>query len=137
MSAAADARGLKRICTDCGTRFYDFNKRPITCPSCETQFTGEIKAKSRRGRAAIEEAEKAEKATAGTKKKELANDEIEITDADTISLDDVEEVESDDDEDLADLDSADLDELDVLEDDLDEDDLAEDLDVTKISTDDD
>ena len=49
MSAAAnkttDPRGLKRICLECGGRFYDLNKRPITCPSCDTEFTGEIKVK--------------------------------------------------------------------------------------------
>ena len=50
MSAAIDARGLKRLCSECGSRFYDFNKRPIICPSCETEFTGEMKVKGRRGR---------------------------------------------------------------------------------------
>ncbi len=49
---ALDPRGLKRICTNCGTRFYDFNKRPIACPSCSTEFTGEIKVKTRRSRGA-------------------------------------------------------------------------------------
>ena len=43
MAAVADARGLKRICAGCGIRFYDMNKRPIICPSCGTEFTGEIK----------------------------------------------------------------------------------------------
>ncbi|MES2728790.1 MAG: TIGR02300 family protein [Pseudomonadota bacterium] len=49
---ALDPRGLKRICTNCGTRFYDFNKRPIDCPVCSTEFTGEIKVKTRRSRGA-------------------------------------------------------------------------------------
>ena len=52
MGAAADARGFKRICLNCGTRFYDMNNRPIVCPSCDTEFTGEIKVKSRRSRGA-------------------------------------------------------------------------------------
>ncbi len=53
MSTATKPIGLKRICTGCGAKFYDLNKRPIICPSCEVEFTGEIKVK-RRGRAAAE-----------------------------------------------------------------------------------
>ncbi|QCE35008.1 TIGR02300 family protein [Acetobacteraceae bacterium] len=31
----ADAElGHKHICTECSARFYDFNRTPITCPSC-------------------------------------------------------------------------------------------------------
>ena len=58
MGAAVDAKGLKRICLNGGVRFFDMNKRPIVCPSCDTEFTGEIKVKSRRSRgaAAAEEA---------------------------------------------------------------------------------
>ena len=56
VSAAAKSKGMKRICTDCGTRFYDFGKRPIVCPSCEVEFTGEVKVKSRRGKAAADTA---------------------------------------------------------------------------------
>jgi len=53
VSTATKPIGLKRICTGCGAKFYDLNKRPIICPSCEVEFTGEIKVK-RRGRAAAE-----------------------------------------------------------------------------------
>ena len=52
MSAALDARGLKRVCVECGIRFYDMNKRPIVCPSCGTEFTGIEKIKGRKPRAA-------------------------------------------------------------------------------------
>ena len=54
------SKGLKRICMNCGMRFYDLDKDPIICPGCETEFTGEEKVKSRRGRAAavLEEAPK-------------------------------------------------------------------------------
>lgn len=30
--------GKKRICGNCGVRFYDFNRKPIVCPKCETVF---------------------------------------------------------------------------------------------------
>ena len=46
----ADLKGLKRICMSCGARFYDLNKKPIICPTCNVEFTGEVKVKSRRGR---------------------------------------------------------------------------------------
>jgi uncharacterized protein (TIGR02300 family) len=26
--------GTKRLCTECGARYYDLNKTPITCPKC-------------------------------------------------------------------------------------------------------
>ena len=26
--------GTKRLCTECGVRFYDLNTTPITCPKC-------------------------------------------------------------------------------------------------------
>ena len=55
----SDPRGFKRICMNCGTRFYDMNKRPIVCPSCDSEFNNEMKLKGRKSRvsAAQEEAE--------------------------------------------------------------------------------
>ena len=122
MAAVADARGLKRICAGCGTRFYDMNKRPIICPSCGTEFTGEIKVKTRRGRSAVAEGQVAEKTAA-----ETANDDEldaeDTADVDVVSLDDAaaDEVDTDDNEDVADAD-LDLDALD--EDDESDDDLS-------------
>lgn len=147
MSAAVDARGLKRVCSECGSRFYDFNKRPIICPSCETEFTGEMKVKGRRGRAAEAEATIKEQAAEAT---EAANDktvEEEATNEDVVSLDDAEEVptiegeddeaadlENIEDEDLGDL-GKDLGDLEAgIELDEDEDDIDADLgDVKKVS----
>ena len=31
--------GIKRLCTSCGTKFYDLSKKPIVCPKCLTAFT--------------------------------------------------------------------------------------------------
>jgi uncharacterized protein (TIGR02300 family) len=28
--------GTKRLCANCGAKFYDLNKAPITCPKCHT-----------------------------------------------------------------------------------------------------
>ena len=30
--------GTKRICAGCSVKFYDLNKTPIVCPTCETVF---------------------------------------------------------------------------------------------------
>ena len=32
------ARGTKRVCQNCGSKFYDLNRDPITCPICETVY---------------------------------------------------------------------------------------------------
>ena len=30
--------GVKRICQECGVKFYDLNKDVIVCPKCEASF---------------------------------------------------------------------------------------------------
>ena len=42
--------GKKRICLACNTKYYDFNKSPIICPSCGTEFDPEIYLKTRKGK---------------------------------------------------------------------------------------
>jgi uncharacterized protein (TIGR02300 family) len=32
------ARGTKRVCQSCGSKFYDLNRTPITCPICQVVF---------------------------------------------------------------------------------------------------
>jgi len=46
--------GVKRICPNCGTRYYDMKKQPPVCPTCQTVFDPETLVRSRRGRAAAE-----------------------------------------------------------------------------------
>ena len=36
--AVKAARGTKRTCLACETRFYDLARSPIICPSCEAEF---------------------------------------------------------------------------------------------------
>lgn len=31
--------GTKRLCPNCGTKYYDLNRDPILCPKCGTVFT--------------------------------------------------------------------------------------------------
>lgn len=45
--------GQKRRCFSCGIKFYDFNKSPITCPECGSEFDPENLLKSRRGKSAV------------------------------------------------------------------------------------
>jgi uncharacterized protein (TIGR02300 family) len=40
--------GTKRLCDNCGAKFYDLNKDPIVCPKCHTAI--ELATASARGR---------------------------------------------------------------------------------------
>jgi len=42
--------GRKRICPACNIKYYDFNKSPITCPSCSTEFDPDIYLRTRKGK---------------------------------------------------------------------------------------
>ena len=42
--------GTKRVCPNCGARYYDLNRNPILCPRCGTRF--EVAAAPTRSRAA-------------------------------------------------------------------------------------
>ena len=42
--------GKKRICLACNAKYYDFNKSPIICPSCGSEFDPDIYLKSRKGK---------------------------------------------------------------------------------------
>ena len=42
--------GTKRSCTSCGLRYYDLNKNPITCPSCNAVFDFDLLLKTTKSR---------------------------------------------------------------------------------------
>ena len=44
--------GAKRICQNCGTKYYDFDKSPVICPNCGTEFDPEVFMRGRRSRVA-------------------------------------------------------------------------------------
>ncbi len=123
----ADLKGLKRICMSCGARFYDLNKKPIICPSCSTEFTGEIKVKARRGRLPAEVADAPIEDEEDVAVVEVESDTEEVEgDEETVSLEEI--AEDDADEDDADLlveDDLEIDEDDL--DDIDDDDIDEDI----------
>ena len=43
--------GTKRICLNCGARFYDMNRDPIVCPACSTALDPVAQSRPRRTRA--------------------------------------------------------------------------------------
>tara|TARA_A100001037_G_scaffold174253_1_gene156271 strand:- start:47 stop:520 length:474 start_codon:yes stop_codon:yes gene_type:complete len=94
--------GVKRVCLACGARFYDMQKSPIVCPSCDTQFDPEAIFRPRRARA--EEATAAPAAANDDAGKKAASEEDEVA----ALVDDV-DVEDDDADDAlaADLDDDD------------------------------
>lgn len=83
--------GKKRRCASCGMKFYDFNKSPITCPSCDTEFNPDNLLKSRRGRTTKQAAASAAANDEITEKELLPEDEAE---ADTDELGDDEDFAS-------------------------------------------
>ncbi|MCR9256525.1 MAG: FYDLN acid domain-containing protein [Alphaproteobacteria bacterium] len=83
--------GIKRVCQNCGARFYDLNKSPIVCPKCETDYDPEAVLKSRRGRPALVEPKKKVKPEVV----EAEEDDIEEDDGALAPIDD-----DDDDDDL-------------------------------------
>lgn len=90
--------GLKRTCLGCGARFYDMQRDPIVCPSCEAEFDPLALVRPRRARAAAASQAKAKAAAAkpvddAAETVDAEDDELEIDDA-AIDLDD------DDDDDI-------------------------------------
>lgn len=144
VSAKIDPRGLKRICTNCGTRFYDMNKRPIVCPSCSSEFSIDVKVKSRRTRAdAANEAAESQAETAATENADEDKTEIK-PDENVVSLEDAAGEENNDDDDETqvagdldlDKDLSELENIDDIDDDLDDDDLDNDIDLKPALNDD-
>lgn len=84
--------GTKRICPNCGARYYDLRKDPPVCPSCSTVFDPEALLRSRRSRPAPVE-EVVRKAPVDTEDEEVLEQEdtdIEAGDDDA-GVDDLEE----------------------------------------------
>jgi uncharacterized protein (TIGR02300 family) len=44
--------GMKRVCPSCGSRYYDMQRDPVTCPKCGAAYDPETVTKSRRARPA-------------------------------------------------------------------------------------
>lgn len=101
--------GAKRLCPKCATRFYDLTQDPATCPNCDnvfeisTLYHSDIRASS------VKENAKAKAETAPDdildEDVDLVEDNDDISDAlledddsDTVSLDEIADVATNDDE---------------------------------------
>jgi uncharacterized protein (TIGR02300 family) len=113
--------GLKRTCLSCGMRYYDFNRTPIICPGCQTEFDPELVVRSRRGRAVPKSGGKADKVgdSAAVEDVVASEEDEPQTDGEAATAEGAEDETGfdDDDIDVSNDDSAGL-----ITDDLDEDD---------------
>lgn len=124
--------GTKRLCPNCGAKYYDLNRDPVTCPKCNALFaTGLVAVRPQKAKPAAAE----------------EDIELDTEEVDAVSLD---EIEAEDDADVVGEDDtgvvvpvADVDE-DVDDDDaedgapfLDDDDDDEVADVVDVDVDDD
>ena len=95
--------GLKRSCLSCGARFYDMQRDPIICPSCEAEFDPLALVRPRRARAAASQAKaKAEEKAAGSEETASEDEELlaDDNDDDALEVDDDINLGDDGDEDL-------------------------------------
>ena len=95
--------GLKRSCLSCGARFYDMQRDPIICPSCEAEFDPLALVRPRRARAAASQAKaKAEEKAAGSEETAPKDEELLVddNDDDALEVDDDINLGDDGDEDL-------------------------------------
>lgn len=103
--------GVKRVCPNCSTRFYDLQRNPMTCPSCGHSFSLESLT-SGKGRTLVADKSDAKSATSDSKESTegsevvLDDDDTEVDlgddvledddDDDNVSLDDIADVSSED-----------------------------------------
>jgi uncharacterized protein (TIGR02300 family) len=92
--------GTKRLCPNCGAKYYDLNHDPIICPRCGTQFElSTTKARAQPVKAAavpVEEPEVEAAPAAEFVTLEEADEEAADSGAIKVDVDDDEEVEADD-----------------------------------------
>ena len=110
--------GTKRLCGNCGAKFYDLTKDPIVCPKCETVFHPVVTTTRRGGAAAaapvaplapevetpeaaeveLVSLEEADAEAEGGKKEEVAEGEDDVEVADDAGAEDDTFLETDEDE---------------------------------------
>ena len=87
--------GLKRICPNCGTRYYDFGKEPAVCPACGTAYDPEALLKSRRARPGV--AEESRKVVAKQASRVADFEDVAVVDVDADDADLAPDAAEDDD----------------------------------------
>jgi uncharacterized protein (TIGR02300 family) len=71
--------GFKRVCGNCGTKFYDFGRSPIICPKCGTVYTATGAARAATRPEPTAEAEEADIVPAGAEVISLEEADAETT----------------------------------------------------------
>lgn len=94
------ARGTKRVCQNCGSKFYDLNRSPATCPMCQTIFQQDTRAKAVIGNARDDEDDDLITRPAGVDI--ISLDEVAAAEGDLPDLEDAELVDLEDGADLKD-----------------------------------
>jgi uncharacterized protein (TIGR02300 family) len=96
--------GTKRLCPNCGAKYYDLNRSPIICPRCGTRFelpnaTARSRPAAKPEIAPVPEEAEIEKETVETVSLEEADDEAADTGAVEVeTADDDEEIEGGEDD---------------------------------------
>ena len=103
-----DEWGVKRICPTCSTRFYDLRTDPMTCPNCGATFTVEsltaVKAKALRPEKVkpepvdLEDLPEIEADEEALETDDDLDDEILEDEEDSVDLDEIADVPSDEEE---------------------------------------
>ena len=79
--------GAKHLCENCGAKFYDMLRDPVTCPKCDTKVS--VSSRPRRGRAV-------------PPKPEVVARPPVVADDEALAVDDDDILDSDDDDDVDD-----------------------------------
>lgn len=75
--------GVKRVCPSCAVRFYDLQRDPLTCPSCDEEFSLDSLTQSKGKVAAADKASMPKKeAKAEAPADDDSDDEVVLDDAD-------------------------------------------------------
>jgi uncharacterized protein (TIGR02300 family) len=90
------ARGTKRVCQNCGSKFYDLNRTPATCPICQTVYQQEQRAKVAPGNAHEDDEEDVIGRPANVELVSL--DEVEAAEGELPELEEAELVDLDEEE---------------------------------------
>jgi uncharacterized protein (TIGR02300 family) len=101
--------GIKRLCPNCGAKYYDLNRDPIVCPRCGTEFEAPTAVPAAKARpqaarpAEAEEEAETEVAAPAAELVSLEEADEEATDSGAVKVelgdDDDEAIEGDDEED--------------------------------------
>lgn len=100
--------GTKRTCQSCGSKYYDFNKGKIICPSCGAVFDPEVLLKSRRIKPVAVAKQEAETADVVIENDDQIDDNLN-------SDDNIDDAVDDNDDDIISISKSDNDEEDNLD----------------------